>query len=349
MSASLSDRYRDPFNLLRSSLSRQVCDLTMICRRILLCLMPLFAIAGTPDTQSLKVRQVGPDAPYLLGAGDELTVRVADIEQFAAKPFQIDPNGVLHLPVIGNIKAEGMPVDQLETTIAGKLRSYLLKPDVSVSVSAFHSQPISVVGAVNQPGVHQLTGPSRLLETISLAGGPRTDAGSTVHITRELEWGTLPLGSAKTDPGGKWMTAEVNLDDLTRGKEPGQNIFLRPHDVISLEKAKLIYVLGEVNKSGGFPLQPHEQLTVLQALALADGMLHTAAPKNARILRKSDEAMERIQIPVDVKRIMQGAAQDLPLVAEDVLVIPNSVSHTVAVRSIEMALQIGTGIIIWRR
>ena len=321
----------------------------MIYSRILLLLMPLALLASPPDTPGLKVRQVGPDTPYVLGAGDELSVRVANLDQFSARTFQIDPNGVLHLPVIGNIKAAGIPVDQLESTIAEKLHTVLLKPEVSVSVTAFHSQPVSVVGAVNQPGVHQLTGPSRLLEMISAAGGPRMDAGSKVRITRELEWGSLPLGNATTDAGGKWMTAEVNLDDLTRGREPEQNIFLRPHDVISVEKAELIYVMGEVNKSGGFPLQAHERLTVLQAVALADGLQHTAAPTRAMILRKGDEAADRKQIPVDVKKMMHGTVPDVPLQAQDVLVIPNSMGHTVAVRSIEMALQIGTGIIIWRR
>jgi polysaccharide export outer membrane protein len=317
--------------------------------RHLLCLVPLVVLAATPDAPALKVRQVGTDVPYLLGAGDELSVRVAEMEQFSAKTFQIDPNGVLHLPVVGNIKAGGMPVDQLELAIATKLRTYILKPEVTVGVSVFHSQPVSVVGAVNQPGVHQLTGPSRLLEMISSAGGPRNDAGSKVRITRELEWGTLPLGNARTDAGGKWMTAEIDLNDLTKGREPEQNIFLRPHDVISVDQAQLIYVLGDVNKSGGFPLHSHENLTVLQAVALADGLLRTASPKNARILRKGDEAGPRTEIAIDVKKILAGKADDVALHPEDVLFIPNSLPHTIAVRSIEMALQVGTGIVIWRR
>jgi polysaccharide export outer membrane protein len=256
---------------------------------------------------------------------------------------------MLHLPVVGNIKAGGMSVDQLETAISEKLRTFMLKPEVTVSVSAFHSQPVSVTGAVNQPGVHQLTGPSRLLEMISAAGGPRNDAGTKVRITRELEWGTLPLGSAKTDAGGKWMTADVDLSDLTRGREPEQNIFLRPHDVISVDQAELIYVLGEVNKSGGFPLHSHENMTVLQAVALADGLQRTAAPRKARILRKGDEAGPRTEIAVDVKKILAGQASDVALRPEDVLFIPNSVVHTIAIRSIEAAVQVGTGIIIWRR
>ncbi|MDQ1468845.1 MAG: polysaccharide biosynthesis/export protein [Bryobacterales bacterium] len=306
-------------------------------------------LAAAPDTPSLKVRQVGPDAPYLLGAGDELSVHVAEMEQFSVKAFQIDPNGVLHLPVVGNIKAGGMPVEELESAIAAKLRTYVLKPEVTVGVSAFHSQPVSVVGAVNQPGVHQLTGPTRLLEMISSAGGPRNDAGGKVRITRELEWGSLPLGNATTDAGGKWMTADVDLNELTKGREPEQNIFLRPHDVISVDQAQLIYVLGDVNKSGGFPLHSHENLTVLQAIALADGLQRTASPKNARILRKGEEVGPRTEIAVDVKKILAGKADDVGLRPEDVLYIPNSIAHTVAVRSIEMALQVGTGIVIWRR
>src|SRR5437588_2346223 len=132
------------------------------------------------------------------------------------------------------------------------MKRYLQEPDVSISISEFRSQPISILGAVQNPGVHQLQGRKNLFAVLSLAGGLRQDAGYRVRITRKLEWGRIPLPGALDDPSGQFSTASVSIKSIMDATSPAENIAIKPEDVISVPKADLVYVIGAVHKSGGF-------------------------------------------------------------------------------------------------
>jgi polysaccharide export outer membrane protein len=313
-----------------------------------LCLSVCLAWQITAATE-LKQRPTQTDVAYLLGPEDELSIQVADLDQFSGKTFRVDPSGILHLPVVGDMKAAGISVEDLQTAVTERLRKLLKHPEVAINVVAFHSQPVSVWGAVNQPGLHQLQGPSRLIEMISSAGGTRADAGSRIRITREIEWGVLPVNGARVDSSGHFSTADINLNELTKGLRPEENIYLRAHDVINVDKADLVYVIGEVKKAGGFTLAARENISVLQALSLAEGLTPAASPKSAKILRKNPESAQRDEIPVNVKMILDGKAPDVVLRSDDIVFIPNNIPRSVAIRSAEAAIQIGTGLVIWRR
>lgn len=317
--------------------------------RIGLLCATLFAAAsqGRAATE-LKERPSVNDIAYLLGPEDELSIQVADADQFSGRTFRIDPAGAIHLPVAGDLKAAGLSTDELQKQIAERLRTVLKRPQVTVNVIAFHSQPVSVWGAVNQPGLHQLQGPGRLIEMLSSVGGTRPDAGGRIRITRQIEFGPIPLPGARLDAGGHFSTADIDLNELTRGDHPDQNIYLRPHDVISVDKADIVYVIGEVKKAGGFALASREKVSVLEALALAEGLTPAAGAKNARILRKDPEGPNRNEIAVNVHRILQGQAPDMALQPDDILFIPNNVARSVALRTAEAAIQVATGVVIWR-
>ena len=245
---------------------------------------------------------------YKLGPEDTLTVQVLDVADVPDRPVKIDKNGYIDLPLIGHIEAAGKTAPELEAAMAERLKKFVRNPRVSVHVSDYHSSPVSVLGEVNTPGVYQLSGPKHLLELISLAGGLRADAGSTVQITREVSAGSLDLPGARLDLTGKYQTVEVELASLTSGKDPSLNIFMQPEDVVSVPKADLVYVIGNVKKAGGFTLRAKEQMTVLQALSLAEGMDSTAAGQKAKILRKSEPGAERTEIAVDIKKILSDQA-----------------------------------------
>jgi polysaccharide export outer membrane protein len=286
---------------------------------------------------------------YLLGAQDQLAIRVADLEETPNAPLRIDPAGNIDLPLIGPIHAAGLTISELRTQLREKFRKYVLDPVVNVTVVEFHSQPVTVVGSVHSPGVHQIEGPKRLLEVISIAGGLKDDAGSKVTITRELSSGPLPLADARTDVGGRFSVGEIELAGLISGRNPSKNIIIRPHDVVSVTAAELIYVLGEVKKPGGFTL-PHSHATVsaLEAVAMANGLEKTARPKHARILRVVGDGKNRATLRTDLSRIIDGKSPDVPLQANDILLIPNNIPRAAAVRGIEAAIQMGTGILIYR-
>ena len=306
---------------------------------------PDAAPAPRPTPPAIAGGEKGGDT---VGIDDDISIRVADDDDFPDKPFRIDSSGFVHLPLIGSVEAAGLTTARLETVIASKLRSFITEPHVTVTLALSQSRPVSVLGAVNSPGVHQIVGPNHLLEALSLAGGLRPDAGSTARLTRDMKYGEIPLPNARVDLSGKFSVADIDIDSLMRGKNPEQNILICPQDVIAITKADLVYVIGQVKKAGGFPIQAHERISILTAVALAEGMEPNAAPKNARILRESVDGPERKDIPVNLSRIMQGQAPDVALLPNDIVVVPNNTGRAVAIKSAEIAVALGTGLIIWR-
>src|SRR4029077_9141483 len=174
------------------------------------------------------------------------------------------------------VHVAGMTVEQAEQKLNNLLRKYIRDPQVVVNVTQVHSEPVSVLGAVNSPGVHQGQGYKTLLEMLAQAGGVRPDAGYSIRITRRLEWGCLPLPNAQVDSTGHFSVAEVNLKQIMNAKNPQDNIQVLPNDVITVPKAETVYRNRRFKTSGGFGLDRKPALPVLQALSLAEGPNGTA-------------------------------------------------------------------------
>jgi len=287
---------------------------------------------------------------YVLGPNDRFTVEALHAApDISTQPYRIDSTGYVTLPLAGRLKATGLTIEQFEREVASRLTPYILEPQVSVSVTEFRSQPVSVVGAVKSPGVYQLEGSKTLLEALSLSGGAVPEASDRVTITRRSEWGPLALPSVRNDPSGRFTVGETSLRGLMDAKNPVDNIAICPSDVITVPFARLVYVIGEVHKPGGFMLHDQESASVLQALSMAQGLLRTAAPTHARILRRQANRSERLEIPVNLKPVLGGNAADVTLQADDILFIPNSASKVVLYRGAEAGLEMMTGVVIWGR
>jgi polysaccharide export outer membrane protein len=142
--------------------------------------------------------------------------------------------------------------------------------------------------------------------------------------------------------------AELNLKRIMEAKNPEENIQIFPNDVISVPKAEMVYVIGEVKRSGGFVLGEHQTMSVLQVLSLAEGLNGTADSRHARILRLKRDADQREEMAVDVKDVLNGKKADIALRADDILFIPGSTGKKAALRAVEAAIQTGTGMAIWR-
>ena len=286
---------------------------------------------------------------YTLGPGDQVTIHVLDLEEIGDSPFRIDMRGNISVPLAGRLHAAGLTVEQLEAAVATGLREYLQDPVVTVSIFEFSSQPVSVIGAVNNPGVRQIRGRKTLFEIVSEAGGLKNEAGNSIKITRRREFGDIPLAGARADTSGEFSVAEINVKSVMEARNPRENIEIRPNDVISVPRAELVYVIGAVKRAGGFVLEEREHISVLQALAMAEGLDPLASPSTAKILRESDGGAHRVEIPVDVHKILTGKISDVQMRANDILFIPNSTSKSAAMRGLETAIQLGTGVAIYRR
>jgi polysaccharide export outer membrane protein len=310
---------------------------------------PLTApIAGTTADAPVATAPTTPAnvTSYVLGPEDQITVRVFAADDIPDKPVQIDNDGTVTLPMIGSVHAAGLTVDQLQGNLVTAYKKYFKNPQVTVQVNDFRSQPVSVAGNVSAPGVVQLRGNRNLMEVIGQAGGLRADAGDSVLITRNLSEGPIPVSGAFTDPSGKYSIAHINIRSIMSGKDPEENIQIKPHDVITVPRARLIYVLGNVGRPGGYVLTENETMSLTQALALAGGWDKTAALSGARILR-ADGGPTREQIPLNIKKIMENKAPDLELRPDDILFVPNSLAKVVSARGIETAIGLGTGVLIF--
>jgi polysaccharide biosynthesis/export protein len=299
--------------------------------------------AYIPTTPSAPVNMTS----YVLGAEDQITVRVFAADDIPDKPAQIDNDGTVTLPMIGRVHAAGLTVEQFQANLVTAYKKYFKDPQVTVQVNDFRSQPVSVAGNVTLPGVVQLRGNRNLLEVIGQAGGLRADAGDSVLITRNLSEGSIPVAGAFTDPTGKYSIAHIDIRAVMSGKDPEGNITIKPHDVITVPRARMVYVLGNVTKPGGYVMTENETMSITQAIALAGGWDKTAALTSTRVLRASG-GPEREQIPANVKKIMENKAPDLQLRPDDILYVPNSMAKVVSARGIETAIGLGTGILIWR-
>ena len=284
---------------------------------------------------------------YVLGADDVIAVKALDADEINNASIRIDPSGYISLPLLGRIAAGGLTVQALEKDLSTRLKTYVREPVVAISVVEYRSQPVSVIGTVGQPGVHQLEGRKTLIEILAKAGGVRPEAGNTVKITRKAEWGLIPLPSAVKDPSGQFSVAQVSLKSIMQATNPEENILIKPNDVISVPRAELVYVIGDVKKPGGFILTERASISGLQALAMADGFTPTAAPQRAMIIRQPPGA-KRIEIAANLREILSGKRSDVELLPDDILFIPTNATKSALVRAVQTAIQAATSAIVYR-
>jgi len=214
------------------------------------------------------------------------------------------------------------------------------------------SHPVSITGAVKKPGVFQISGPKGLLEMLSMAEGLAEDAGTTVTVMRaanfpesktvSAEKGTSPA-TASSNPAA----VEVDLKDLLNSHDSHFNVLVHPGDIITVSRAGIVYVLGEVKKPGGFLLRNSENISVLQVLALAEGLGPTSKNGQTRIIRTDEKSGQRVEIPLDLGKVMQGKAPDTVLQSKDVVFVPHSGSKS-TLRGAGMFLSGMPGALVYR-
>jgi polysaccharide export outer membrane protein len=266
---------------------------------------------------------------------------------------------------------------QLELVLQELLhRNYMTEPHVTVFVRDMQSHPVSVLGAVRKPGVFQIRGAKTLLEVLSLAEGLSDDSGETVIILRgaglSSESGSIPDESAPAsqpepapsapsiaaeadasvsapgrNPQSSQNVIQINLKDLLDSADPNSNPLVYPGDIVKVTRAGIVYVVGEVRKPGGFTLKSNERMSVLQAIALSEGLTTAAAKSSVRIIRTDKQSGERNETPINLGKIMTGSAPDPMLEPRDIVFVPNSVVKTAFSRGAEAAAQTLIGIAIF--
>jgi polysaccharide export outer membrane protein len=286
---------------------------------------------STPSTTDAAANaRVGAAPALQLSAGDLLDVNVFDTPELSGK-LRVNEHGAITLALGGDLAVSGMTAEQAGQAIEKKfLDAGILKdPHVSVTVLEYATQGVTILGEVKNPGVYPLLGVHGLLDLISAAGGETPSAGKAVTLTHRSDPGHPIVVTIETKPGS---TADFHTD-------------IRPGDTIMVSHAGIVYVIGDVGKPGGFLIENNDRLTVLEAIALAQGTNRTASLNRSLLIRKTAGA--RVQLPVPLKKILANHAPDVLLADGDILFIPVSGPKN-AMRDVEAILPSAASAAIFR-
>jgi len=276
--------------------------------------------ATTTDVQQDSEQSYHPPqgitvADYVFGPGDVISISITDSPEMSGA-FQVSNDGIVALPYIGQLKVAGLNGIQVTKALTEALKKsdILTDPIVNVAVEEYHSRTVQVLGAVAKPGEYPLQRPTRVLDVIAHAGGLSPNAGNTITISHQ---GTgVPVDLA---------TRSIDISKLARGQDRTGNIEIQPGDVVNVSAAPIIYVIGAVNRPGGFAITDTASgVTTLQAVALAEGIKPIAAPKRALLIRASVDGKPRERFPVDIASILSNKSEDEVLQPNDILYIPDS-------------------------
>ena len=286
---------------------------------------------------------------YQIGPEDLLEISVLEAPDLN-RTVRVSDDGAISLALLGSVQAAGLSARQLQAALEDRLRqTYMKDPQVSVFVQDVRSHPVSVFGAVEKPGVYQIRYAKALVEVLSMAQGLANDAGDTVIVVRHAaDPGDLsvtallnsrsravrdtPLEAAVAMPSAASRTAEdtpriegitINLKDLLDSSDSRSNVLVYPGDMVKVARAGIVYVVGQVHKPGGFLLKTNENISVLQAIALAEGMTSNAKGKDARIFLAGTNGSPK-EVPINLDKILAGKAPSPLLKPDDVLFVPNS-------------------------
>lgn len=285
----------------------------------------LWCVCLTPGLSALT--QTKPSMPeaaaapaIVIGPGDVLDVEVFDTLELSQPTARVSQAGQVNLPVLGQVQIAGLNADQAARRIESQLRGrgIMLQPHVTVTVVEYATQGATILGEVRTPGVYPTFGDRRLLDVIALAGGFQPSAGKIVTIAHRL------------NPQHPQI---IRLVQKAQALGRQENPVVQPGDTIVVGRAGIVYILGAVNKAGGFLIDNNEHISLMQALTLAGGWNQAAALSKARLVRAVPGGHE--QITLDLKRILEGKQADINVEDGDIVYLPMSLGKTLAYRGME--------------
>jgi len=284
-----------------------------------------FAQVQPATTQNLPAQKIRPN--------DLVGVSVYG-EPDLTRTVRVGADGTIRLPMLKEkVKADGLMPEELEQAIVAALKAQeiLVDPFVTVTVAEYHSLPISVAGAVKTPITFQpIEKQTTLLEALTRAGGLSSEAGSEILVT-------APRSSADSAPP---LVRRIQVKSLIDAADPAANLALFGGEEIRVPELGKIYVVGNVKMPGAFAVQGPSGASILKALALAQG-LSPYATNEAYIYRLEGGTTSKNEIPVDLRKIMDRKAPDVPLMANDVLYIPDNHHRRATMDTVKIVVGLG--------
>jgi polysaccharide export outer membrane protein len=297
-------------------------------------------IPGTgPMNDGRGVFGTGMDIPQTspntqIAEGDLLDIVVFDTPDLSGR-FRVDLKGNILLPLAGSLHVAGLTLSQVTDAVTQRFKDakILVAPQITVFVAEFSRRTITITGEVRSPGVYSITAPRTLTDTLAMAGGLNDIASRTVSIVhaanpKEIIHVTLNVGA---------QTPE----SVEQGR-----IEILPGDSIFVARSGVIYVVGELNRPGGYQVEHNNRLTLLEAVALAGGLTRTAKGSQSRLIRRSETGREELK--VNLNKVLYGGGPDMLLTDGDILYVPASVRKEYSQQVISAAIGTATTYGIYR-
>jgi len=263
---------------------------------------------GTPQASTRANAGESQSKDIKIGTGDVIDVIVFDTPELSAAKIRVSADGLVKLPIAGDVSVLNLTSSQAATVIEARLRDdhIMLDPHVTVSIADPATQGIKVLGQVRNPGTFTLYGPHTLYDALSAAGGTTPEEGATVEIVH---------------PDDPQHPTIIPVDTKTYS-ELEQSTAISAGDVVLVSRAESIFILGDVGRPGEYLMEHGRHLKALEAVARASGTIETAALGSATILRKTENGT--VRLPLNLRRVQTNKAADITLQAGDILIVPHS-------------------------
>src|ERR1017187_3440843 len=294
----------------------------------LVLLLPI-SVASLAQSAAPTAPSVLPAAILRIAAGDLLDIAVFDSPELSGK-LRVSEAGEVTLPIGGVIHLDGLTAEAAGSAIAERLRTrdIVTDPHVTVFISEYATQGVTVTGEVKSPGIYPLLGAHGLLDLISAAGGPTTTASKQATVIHR----------------GDLQHPEIVALDFHAGSNAQSNYPVQPGDTVVLARAGVVYVLGDVGHPGGFLLEQSQRLTALQAVSLAGGANKTAAYNKAKLIHRHEDA--RVETDLPLKKMLTNKVPDVLVADGDIIYIPPSAAKVAMTRAVDSALAVSSGVVV---
>ena len=278
---------------------------------------------------------------YRLGPEDLLEITIFNIPDAMnvergvtprTNTVRVSHQGQISLPLIGEMNVKGLTALELEKKLREAYDNYIYNPQVGVLIREFR-QRVSVIGAVQKPGVIELTGPKSVIDILGMAGGVTDQAGTQVQIYRD---GPNGRESNVID-----LAVLANNATLINANTEGLIAMrVQSGDVINVPIAGTVFVDGAVKKPGSYPLG--RRYSLMQALTAAGGVDQDFYSSNITIFRKTESGT--VPIGIDLNEVVAGSTRDPEIKPDDVILVPTSTAKYVYFKVVGQILGWGTSI-----
>ncbi|MCP4351476.1 MAG: polysaccharide export protein [Desulfobacterales bacterium] len=265
---------------------------------------------------------------YVIGPRDVLSLTIyAGGEKQHEVEITVAADGQINIPFIGPVRAQGLSTSELETSISKPLaKDYFVNPEINIQIKEYHSLSYYISGAVNSPGLYEMTSKATILKLIAKAGGVLSNRGNVAYIlrdsTKKIEQGEVAENLiSRNEPIKVDLIRLLDKGDMTHNEtlQSGDVVYIPPEKALHMAESN-IYVEGEVRNPGVYPYQ--SGLTALSACIMAGGFGKFAAPNRTRIIRK--KGGERITIDIDLNKVKKGKIPDIELEPGDMIHVEES-------------------------